>query len=165
MQKLAMTFEQLESWTAQYKGDRSDIFYDGENLNYPDDLSAEVEAIDVSAPSLPFQMRAYAAAKRFQIETGGITVNGALVDTSRDSQNMINGAYNYAKANPTKTISFKATSGWVAITADEAIAIGSAVGDHVQTCFANEAAVDAAITSGAITTMPQIDAFAWPPNG
>jgi hypothetical protein len=41
-------------------------------------------------------------------------------------------------------------------------AIATAVGAHVQACFATEAAVDAEITAGTITTTAQIDAADWP---
>jgi len=41
-------------------------------------------------------------------------------------------------------------------------AIATAVGAHVQACFAAENAVQAAITAGTITTTAEIDAAAWP---
>ncbi len=136
--------------------------YDDGKLTVP---SQYEDAVTKLMPSMQRKsLIAYAAAKRFAIETGGITVNGALVDTSRDSQNMINGAYNYAKANPDKAISFKGSSGWVNMTADEAIAVGEAVGDHVQACFAAEGTIAAAIAAGKIKDQASIDAAAWPTN-
>jgi hypothetical protein len=110
----------------------------------------------------PVDLAAYAADKRWQVETGGITINGATIDTSRDSQSMITGAYTYSQAHPEQTILFKAQSGWVTLDAPTMAAIATAVGAHVQACFAAEAAVQAAITAGTITTAAEIDAAAWP---
>lgn len=104
-------------------------------------------------------LTAYAASKRFKVETGGITVSGQTIDTSRDSQSMITGAYTYSQAHPSETIKFKAVSGWVELDAATLAAIATAVGAHVQACFAKEASVDAKITAGTITTAAQIDAF------
>jgi len=110
----------------------------------------------------PVDLPAYAAAKRFEVETGGITISGAAIDTSRDSQSMITGAYTYSQAHPEQTILFKAQSGWVTLDAPTMAAIATAVGAHVQACFAAENAVQAAITAGTITTTAEIDAAAWP---
>jgi len=108
------------------------------------------------APSV--DLVAYASNKRWEKETGGIEIDGAIIDTSVESQNRINGAYNYALENPAKNVSFKAASGWVQLSAEEMIAIGRAVGDHVQGMFALERAIAAEIASGTITTVEQIDA-------
>lgn len=110
----------------------------------------------------PSDLYAYAAAKRYEVETGGITVNGATVDTSRDSQSMITGAYAYSQAHPEETIHFKAASGWVTLDAATLAVIATAVGAHVQACFAVEAAVAAEIEAGTITTTAEIDAADWP---
>ncbi|MGB3900443.1 MAG: DUF4376 domain-containing protein [Mesorhizobium sp.] len=112
-------------------------------------------------PPAPVDLAAYAADKRWQVETGGITINGATIDTSRDSQSMIIGAYAYSQANLAQTIMFKAASGWVTLDAATMAAIATAVGAHVQACFACEAAVQAAITAGTITTTAEIDAADW----
>lgn len=108
---------------------------------------------------VPIDLTAYAAAKRFTVETGGITVNGETIDTSRDSQSMITGAYTYSQAHPSETIKFKAVSGWVSLDAATMSAIATAVGAHVQACFAAEANVAAAIAAGTIATIAEIDAF------
>lgn len=107
-------------------------------------------------------LTAYAAAKRFEIETGGITVAGQSIDTSRESQSMITGAYTFSQAHPTEIVKFKAVSGWVSLDAPTLAAIATAVGEHVQKCFKIEEALDEAIASGAITTTSQIDAANWP---
>ncbi|WP_435657957.1 DUF4376 domain-containing protein [Brucella pituitosa] len=111
---------------------------------------------DTSHPGLT--LPEYAAAKRWEKEVGGIEVNGAIIDTSRDSQNMITGAYNYAQENPSKMVSFKTASGWVRLSATEVTVIAIAVGDHVQALFDLESVVADQIEAGIITTIGQIDA-------
>lgn len=101
---------------------------------------------------------AYVAQKRWEKEVGGIEVNGQIIDTSRESQSMITGAYAYSQANPSETIQFKAASGWVTLDAPTMAAIATAVGAHVQACFALEAMVASQIAGGAITTTGEIDA-------
>lgn len=111
------------------------------------------------------RLRAHAAAKRWMVETGGIVVDGATIDTSRESQALINGAHAYAQAQPSAEIRFKAASGWVTLDAAAITTIAMAVAAHVQAAFAVEAEVDAAIVDGTITTTAAIDAAAWPSNG
>lgn len=107
----------------------------------------------------PVDLIAYAANRRWQAETGGITVGGALIDTSRESQAMITGAYSYAQVRPEKLIKFKAASGWVDLDAATVATIATAVGDHVQACFDAEAEAVAAITDGTVTTVEQVDTY------
>ncbi|MFI5411290.1 DUF4376 domain-containing protein [Kaistia sp. UC242_56] len=105
---------------------------------------------------------AWAAAKRWQVETGGLIVAGSAIDTGRESQSMITGAYSYSQANPTELIRFKAASGWVTLDAPTVAAIATAVGAHVQACFAVEEALATAIGAGTVTTIAEIDAANWP---
>ena len=125
-----------------------------------------VAALKVAFPYVapaPIDLKAYAANKRWQIETGGITVAGATISTTRDNQAMITGAYTFARDNPGTTIKFKSASGWVSLPAAAMVAIGSAVGAHVQASFAAEELIDADIDGGKITTTAQIDADSrWP---
>lgn len=119
----------------------------------------------LSSYGIYVDLHAYAAARRFAIETGGIVVNGIQINTSRESQSMIVGAYNYVLANPKKTIRFKTVSGWTDLDAAAVTAIANAIGTHVQDCFALEAQISADIDSGAISEIAAIDAIAWPSNG
>jgi hypothetical protein len=123
-----------------------------------DDLAA-VLALPDPAPAAS-ALLAYAAAKRLEVETGGITVNGAPIATDRGSQAMIGNAYAYVQASGAESVSYKATTGFVTLTADQFKAVALAVGAHVQACFAAEAEVDAGINASpaTITTFAQIDA-------
>ncbi len=113
----------------------------------------------------PVDLYAYAASKRYAVETGGIVLNGMRVMTDRASQSLITGAYNYVQANPDVLVKFKTAAGFVEVTATQMTVIANAVGAHVQAAFAAEGAVNAEIVAGAITTKVEIDAFAWPSNG
>jgi hypothetical protein len=126
-----------------------------------------------AAPSAPAPTKAdllaYAAQKRFEIETGGIVVDGTRIDTSRASQNMISNADRYAQASGVASVRYKAASGWITPAAAPLHAVALAVGAHVQACFDIEYDLDAAIEAGSITTMAEIDTPpapipAWPAN-
>lgn len=108
--------------------------------------------------SEPIGLLSYAAQKRWEKETGGIEVNGQFIDTSRESQSMITGAYAYSQANPAEMIQFKAASDWVTLDAPTMAVIATAVGAHVQACFALEATVASQIADNTITTTGEIDA-------
>lgn len=104
------------------------------------------------------QLAAYSAEARYNLETKGITVSGAAVATDRDSQAMINGAYNLVQANPATVVQFKTDAGFVSMNAAAVTALAVAVGTHVQAAFAAEATVDAQITAGTITAPAGVDA-------
>ena len=112
----------------------------------------------------PVDLYAYAASKRYAVETGGIVLNGMAVMTDRASQSLITGAYNYVQANPETTVKFKTSGGFVELTATQMTAIANAVGAHVQAAFAAEGEINQEIIAGTITTPAEIDAFAWPLN-
>lgn len=111
------------------------------------------------------ELTAYAASKRYAVETGGIVVDGVTVATDRESQAMLTGAAAYVATSGAASIRWKSAAGWVDLTAAQVTALATAVGAHVQAAFATEAEVDAAITAGTLTTTAEIDAAAWPPNG
>lgn len=113
-------------------------------------------------PSSP-DLKAVAADKRWRVETGGITVNGVAIPTDRASQAMIAGAVAYVQLNSGASIDFKAAGGFVTLTAAQMVAIGQAVGAHVQACFAAEKAMAADVSAGAITSVGQIESDPrWP---
>ena len=100
----------------------------------------------------------YVAAKRFEVETGGILFNGATIATDRESQAMISGAYSFVAANPEASISYKTAGGFVQLNAAQVQAVANAVGQHVQACFAKEAVIATQIAGGGITSIAEIDA-------
>lgn len=104
------------------------------------------------------QLKAYAAARRYAVEVGGLTIDAKPIATDRASQAMIAGAYNYVAASPSAVIQYKTETGFVELTAAEITAIATAVGAHVQMCFAKEAEVAAAIDAATVVALAEIDA-------
>ncbi|GHE51057.1 hypothetical protein GCM10019059_07820 [Camelimonas fluminis] len=104
---------------------------------------------------------AYAADKRWRVETGGITVSGVPVATDRESQSLITGAHAYVQTNPGVTIKYKSGAEFVDLDAATVTALATAVAAHVQACFASEADVAAAIADDTITTTQQVDDWPW----
>lgn len=118
-----------------------------------------------SPEPIAVDLYAYAATKRYAVETGGIVLNGMSIMTDRASQALITGAYNYVTANPDVAVQFKTSGGsFVELTAAQMTAVANAVAAHVQASFAAEGEVDRQTVAGAITKAAEIDAFAWPSN-
>ena len=94
------------------------------------------------------------AERRWKEETGGITVQGMALDTSRESQALITGAALQATVDPDYSCRWKTAQGFVSLTAGQILAIAGAVRAHVQACFDKEAElagrIDAAGTPEAV---------------
>lgn len=106
-----------------------------------------VHELEVEPPPTAEELKALAAALRLG-KRGHDRHNG-------ESQAMINGAYNLAKDDPEAVIRFKSPAEFVTLDAGTMIAIGRAMGRHVQACFALEGD---AIEGRAITTVAQVEA-------
>lgn len=78
------------------------------------------------------------SALRYQHETAGITLNGMTIETDRQSQSLITGAWSISQINPAILIDWKGANGWVQIDAATITAIAGAVAAHVQSCFSAE---------------------------
>jgi len=110
-------------------------------------LAAAPEAEPAPAPDWP----ALIAARRWQVETGGTTVEGIQVNTERDSQALLTGAAFAASLDPAYQIKWKAATGFVDLTAQQIIGVASAVRAFVQACFNREAELLGAVADGSIT--------------
>lgn len=109
------------------------------------------------------ELIAHAAARRWQVETAGITAGGVMVATDDRSKSLIMGARMAADKDPGFTTRFKPVGGgFVTVDAPAIIAISDALLAHVAACFAIEAQVVADIDAGIITTTAEIDAAGWP---
>lgn len=105
------------------------------------------------------QLSAYAAAKRYDKEVGGTTVNGHAYLSDRETQAKLTAAVLLCQVNPSATIKWKLADGsFIDLDAAGMTAVASAVGAFVQACFATEASVTAAIAAGTTTTLAQVDA-------
>ena len=100
------------------------------------------------------------AARRYEAEVGGITLNGLQINTEDRSKLLINGAALEATIDPEYTMQWKTPSGFVILTASEVIAIARAVRAHVQACFDREAVLLQALQEGALTN-EMLD-LGWP---
>ena len=104
------------------------------------------------------------AALRYQHETAGITLNGMVIETDRQSQALITGAWSFSQLNPAVLIDWKGVTGWVQIDAATISAVAGAVASHVQACFSTERVHAEAIT--ALETSDAVTAYdittGWP---
>ncbi|UHC84897.1 DUF4376 domain-containing protein [Pseudomonas sp. NIBR-H-19] len=91
------------------------------------------------------------AARRFQAETGGTTVEGVQVNTERDSQALLTGAAFAATLDPAYHIKWKAETGFVDLTGEQVLGIASQVRAFVQACFNREAELLGFVADGSIT--------------
>lgn len=105
------------------------------------------------------------AARRWQAETGGIVFMGMSIKTDEDTQRKITGAYVQATRDSGFVVKWKVAPGvFIDLDAAAIIAIGDAVTAHIQACFANEAALTAAIlAAGDVAALSAIDIESgWP---
>lgn len=91
------------------------------------------------------------AARRYEAEVGGITLNGMQIDTDDRSKLLINGAALEATIDPAYVMQWKTPGGFIELTAPQVIGIARAVRAHVQACFDREAELLAALDAGTIT--------------
>ncbi|HEY9215904.1 MAG TPA: DUF4376 domain-containing protein [Ancylobacter sp.] len=147
------------------------VRFDDGVLSVPDDV---VDALGLADPATLLEARRSAlrsalANKRWQVETGGVSVGGVPVRSDYTSQSKIAGAVSLFGADPTMTIiDFEAQPGvWVEIDAATMSAIGIAVGRHVQACFSRAKVLSAEIVAALdAATLDTIDINAgWPEIG
>ena len=79
------------------------------------------------------------AAKRYQVEVGGIELNGSVIATDRETQAKISGAVSAVAAGLPAPLTWKGPGGFVTLDAPTLTAIALAIASHVQACFVNEA--------------------------
>jgi hypothetical protein len=102
---------------------------------------------------------AYAADRRWIVETSGTTVAGIPIATDDRSKIMVMGARVAAAASPDwETVWHGADGQTYPLNAAQMTAISDAVEAHVNATFATFASVKADIEDGVITTLAEIDA-------
>lgn len=169
-----------EKQTAVWSGSAWSVVsdYRGETWYAADGTEAKITAVgdpaglglSASVPPPPppnaSDLRAYAAEKRWAVETGGCPWNGHIIATDRDSQTKLLAEFvaigGGVRAEPG---GWKMAGGdFVLLTNADMTAAIMASRAHIAAAFAAEAAVLAAIGAGSITTLAEIDAAAWPSN-
>ena len=93
-------------------------------------------------------LMAAVSAKRWAVETGGLTLpGGATVGTAVDDQNRITSVIANAQLAGVVSVNFKAQSGWVTLSLEHMRGIAAAIALHVQACFSAERAHHEAIAA------------------
>lgn len=127
--------------------------------NYREWLPAESEAdairqvCELNQPEYLAQL----AARRYEVETGGIDINGLHVETDRQAQAQMNSAYGTLQAGFVETTDWKGVNGWQEVTLDTIAPLASAVAKHVARCFTAERRADEALRD--ITTVEELERF------
>lgn len=93
------------------------------------------------------------AAKRWAVETGGITVAGLRVATGIEDQNRITSVVANAELAQVDAVDFKGADAWATLTVAQVRAVAGAVARHVQRCYSAERA-----HAEAIAALPDMDA-------
>ena len=112
-------------------------------------------------------LMAAVSAKRWAVETGGLTLpGGATVGTTIDDQNRITSVITNAQLAGVVSVDFKAQSGWVTLSLEHMRGIAAAIALHVQACFSAERAHHEAINAASDVELYGYDINAgWPSNG
>jgi len=100
--------------------------------------------IQIAAPDLALLI----ANERYRREASSITVEGLVIETTRDSQALIASTGLSAVLDPDYRCNFKTVTGFVEIGSAQIIAIAKAVRAHVQACFDRELALLRAVEAG-----------------
>lgn len=125
-------------------------------------------AIDLPQPiRTQTSLLAEVAAKRWQVETGGISIGSTPIATDRESQAQLNSAYTSLKSGLIADTAWKDANGsFTLVTLPDLELITQAVGAHVRACFAAEQEHNELIS--ALETQAELDAYdihvGWPSN-
>lgn len=92
------------------------------------------------------------ADKRYQIETGGIELQGGQIPTDRHTQQVLTAMFLRASADPQYTVRFKTIGGFITLDAAQIIVMANAVHDHVQAAFDRENELLAALENGELVS-------------
>ena len=123
-------------------------------------LLADKSAVPLPVPTGD-ELRVYARDLSWRVRVAGTDINGVRVRCDDGAIALINGMAMLAQQDEAQTFNFDAGDGMVSLTAAEAIALATAVGEFVQSTFDRRAAVLAAIADGSVTGAVAIDdAFA-----
>jgi len=130
----------------------------------PEEEAEWLDAQVVSPDEVKARRISELASYRFQKETAGITLSGMTIETDRQSQALITGAWSFSQLNPAVLVDWKAESGWIQIDAATIAGIAGAVAAHVQACFSAERVHAEAIA--ALETSEEVAAYdlttGWP---
>ena len=128
----------------------------------PADEKAEWNGEEWIIPFNELKERKYKeiAAARYNAEIAGITINGVLIKTDRETQAVLTAACLQAYIDSGYSLNWKTGDGtFVSLPAEKIMAFGTAVRAHVQGCFDREAELLPLIASA--RTQAELDTIEW----
>jgi hypothetical protein len=99
------------------------------------------------------------ASARYNSEISGIEINGMQILTDFNTQSKITAAYLMAYTEPTYTINWKTANGFVTLNAQQIMAIGTAIRNHVQYQFDKE--MELLEQAENATTIEELNSIVW----
>jgi hypothetical protein len=96
---------------------------------------------DLPRDQVDAKLLAALAARRFAVETGGVTIGPVTIQTDRETRANLIAARIKAKEDPTYSVKWKTPLGFVPLDATTIIIAADTAAAHVQKCFESEAAV------------------------
>lgn len=115
-------------------------------------VQLQAQLADVAKPSEPTLIDRIAA-RRYQAQIAGTSLEGMQIDTSTDSQALITGAALAAVLDSAYICRWKMADGTrVELDAKKIIAVASAVRDHIQACYDREGELLTAVANGTFTS-------------
>lgn len=125
----------------------------------------EFNVVDRSVESAKEALKERVTSKRWEIETGGIEIDGFEIQTDIADQNRIDSTINGMEAAGMAETPFKGANGWSNITLDGLKQVRVAIVQHVEACFAREYALHQAIDAcSTIKELAAVDIEAGWPN-
>ena len=104
--------------------------------------------------------KAEIAQARYNAEIAGVTINGVLIKTDRETQAVLTAACLQAYIDSGYSLNWKTGDGtFVSLPAEQIMAFGTAVREHVQSCFDHEAELLPLIEVA--TTEAELEAIKW----
>ena len=92
----------------------------------------------ISLEELKEAKKAEIAAARYETEIAGVTFNGLLIHTDRESRSLLTGTALKASVDPSYVCRWKTGSGFVSLSSSQIIAVADVVREYVQGCFDRE---------------------------
>ena len=161
--RLAAGLHRLHEQPPAYDPRTHTLALDGEEL-VEGDYRARYTLAPLPAEQVRADLMAAVSAKRWAVETGGLTLpGGATVGTTIDDQNRITSVIANAQLAGVVSVNFKAQSGWVTLSLEHMRGIAAAIALHVQACFSAERAHHEAIAAASDAELFGYDINAgWP---
>ncbi len=124
---------------------------------------ASFSDVDISRLTIdrtPDETKALIEARRWEVQTAGIRIDGMFLDTSPTSMTLVTGAALEANIDPTYTLRWKTEGRRIELVGEEIVALARAVRAHVQACFDREEELFSLVDDGTFSEELLVDF--WP---